>query len=174
MAKCEERKRSPNVLKFSPENCVFYRTEIHGTETVKRCIVFFFTWLLLIHNTRLINMWNQRPTPGVKYVETSERRYTWKTTNTLYRLVANENLEIQTTVFNGQPLRSDQNTSPIQADPCFGCLQNCRWEIQELAANSLTKSSFTGSFTCLFTESMLFPTKMHLLKYFNKLAVKTI
>ena len=38
MAKCEKRKSLPTVLKFSTENCVFYRTEIHGTETVKRCI----------------------------------------------------------------------------------------------------------------------------------------
>ena len=31
MAKCEERKRLPTMPKFSPQNCVFYRTEIHGT-----------------------------------------------------------------------------------------------------------------------------------------------
>ena len=26
------------MLKFLPQNCVFYQTEIHGTETVKKCI----------------------------------------------------------------------------------------------------------------------------------------
>ena len=38
MAKYEERKNLPTVLKFLPQNCVFYRTENQGTETVKRCI----------------------------------------------------------------------------------------------------------------------------------------
>ena len=31
MAKCEERKNLPTVPKLSPQNCVFYRTEIRGT-----------------------------------------------------------------------------------------------------------------------------------------------
>ena len=30
VAKCEERKKSSIVSKFSPQNCLFYRTEIHG------------------------------------------------------------------------------------------------------------------------------------------------
>ena len=31
MAKCVERKNLPTVSKFLPQNCVFYRTEIHET-----------------------------------------------------------------------------------------------------------------------------------------------
>ena len=31
MAKCEQRKSLPTLSKFSLQNCVFYRTEIHGT-----------------------------------------------------------------------------------------------------------------------------------------------
>ena len=38
MAKCKERKSLCTMLKFSPQNCVFYQTEIHGTVTLKKCI----------------------------------------------------------------------------------------------------------------------------------------
>ena len=38
MAKREKRKNLPTVSKFLPQTCVFYQTEIHGTEIVKRCI----------------------------------------------------------------------------------------------------------------------------------------
>ena len=31
MAKCKEKKSLPTVSKFSPQNCVFYQTEIHET-----------------------------------------------------------------------------------------------------------------------------------------------
>ena len=44
IAKCVERTSLPTVSKFLTQKCVFYRTQIHGAETVKRCIAFRVYW----------------------------------------------------------------------------------------------------------------------------------
>ena len=44
IAKCVERTSLPTVSKFLTQKCVFYRTQIHGAETVKRCIALRVYW----------------------------------------------------------------------------------------------------------------------------------
>ena len=46
MAKCEEGKSLSTASKYSPQNYVFYRTEIHVTETVKGALLASIFYLL--------------------------------------------------------------------------------------------------------------------------------